>query len=143
MVLVAGPDGNIVDTGKHPNSGARRAAVLVGLIWGLWHFPLFFLGSTLTFPFTLIYLLYTCSASVLLSWVTLRSGSVWPASVGHGMLNGTSAFPMLMANASANSLLGPGPTGLVGMLGYVILALILLFNHKAFTGETDPESAKL
>ena len=143
MVLIAGADGNTVDTGKRPNTGARRAAVLVGLIWGLWHFPLFFLGSALTFPFALIYLLYTCSASVLLSWVTLRSGSVWPASVGHGMLNGTSAFPMLMANASVNPLLGPGPSGLVGMLGYVILALILLFKPKAFAGETVPESTKL
>ena len=104
----------------------------------MWHYPLFFLGSTLTFPFALIYLLYTCSASVLLSWVTLRSGSVWPASVGHGMLNGTSAFPTLMANATANSLLGPGPTGLVGMLGYVILALVLLFNPKAFAVGKKP-----
>ncbi len=112
--------------------GARRAALLVGLVWGVWHFPLFFLGSTLTFPFVLIYVVYTCSASVLLSWVTLRSGSVWPASIGHGMLNGTSAFPQLVSTASAQSLLGPGPTGLIGMLGYLILALVLLFNRKAF-----------
>ena len=71
----------------------------------------------------------------MLSWVALRSGSVWPASIAHGMLNGTSVFPTLLANATANPLLGPGPTGLVGMLGYVILALVLLFNPKAFAGE--------
>jgi uncharacterized protein len=137
MILFAGTNGSGEGSVAHPNTGARRASILVGLIWGLWHFPLFFLGSSLTFPFILIYLLYTCSASVLLTWVTLRSGSVWPASIGHGMLNGTSAFPTLMANTSVNPLLGPGPTGLIGMLGYVILALFLLFKPKAFSGEED------
>ncbi len=148
MVMFAGSDGAATVSGgaatgakANPKTGARRAAVLVGLIWGIWHYPLFFLGSSLTFPFILVYLLFTCSVSVLLSWVTLRSGSVWPASIGHGMLNGTSAFPMLMANATANTLLGPGPTGLVGMLGYLILALVLLFHPKAFTEgkEARPE----
>lgn len=134
MVLFAGTNGSGVGASAHSNTGARRAAILVGLIWGLWHFPLFFLSSSLTFPFVLIYLVYTVSASVLLSWVTLRSGSVWPASIGHGMLNGTSAFPTFMANASGNPLLGPGPTGLVGMAGYVILALVLLLKPKAFAG---------
>jgi uncharacterized protein len=134
MVLFGGTQDGLVGAKANPNSGALRAAVLVGLIWGVWHYPLFFLGSALTFPFMLIYVVYTCSASVLLSWVALRSGSVWPASIAHGMLNATSIFPTILANATANPLLGPGPTGLVGMLGYVILALVLLFNPKAFEG---------
>jgi membrane protease YdiL (CAAX protease family) len=140
MALFAGPDGGAEGGKANPYTGARRAALLVGLIWGVWHYPLFFLGSALTFPFVLIYLVYTCSASVLLSWVALRSGSVWPASIGHGMLNGTSSFPTLMANATANPLLGPGPTGLIGMLGYVILALVLLFNPKAFLVNKEAHS---
>ncbi len=135
MNLFAGADGSTEGVEAHPNVGARRAALLVGLIWGVWHYPLFFLGTSFTFPFVLIYLVYTCAASVLLSWVTLRSGSVWPASIGHGMLNGTSALPTMMSNASANAMFGPGPTGLIGMLGYVILALVLLFNPKAFAGK--------
>ena len=132
MEKFAGSDDRTVTT-----TGARRAALLVGLIWGVWHYPLFYLGSTLTFPFILIYVLYTCSASVLLSWVTLRSGSVWPSSIGHGMLNATSAFPMLVSRTITNPLLGPGPTGLVGMLGYVILALVLLFSPKAFAEQKE------
>jgi membrane protease YdiL (CAAX protease family) len=134
MVLFAGTNGDPDRAKGNPNNGALRAALLVGLIWGVWHYPLFFLGSALTFPFILIYVVYTCSASVLLSWVALRSGSVWPASIAHGMLNGTSVFPTIMANATANPLLGPGPTGLIGLLGYLILALVLLFNPKAFEG---------
>jgi hypothetical protein len=59
------------------------------------------------------------------------------ASIGHGMLNGTSAFPMLASKTITNSVLGPGPTGLVGMLGYVILALVLLFSPKAFIKQKE------
>jgi membrane protease YdiL (CAAX protease family) len=143
MVLFARTDGSPDGAKANPNNGARRAALLVGLIWGVWHYPLFFLGSALTFPFVLIYVVYTCSASVLLSWVALRSGSVWPASIAHGMLNGTSAFPTLLANATANPLLGPGPTGLVGMLGYVILALVLLLNPKAFEGRNEARTEEV
>jgi uncharacterized protein len=143
MVLFAGTDGDAIDTKTNPNTGARRAALLVGLVWGVWHYPLFFLGSALTVPFALIYVVYTCSASVLLSWVALRSGSVWPASIAHGMLNGTSVFPTLLANATANPLFGPGPTGLVGMLGYMILALVLLLNPKAFAGRNETRTEQV
>ena len=134
MALVSGSNNGADGVKADPATGARRAALLVGLVWGVWHIPLFYLGSSLNFPFVLIYVVYTCSASVLLSWVTLRSGSVWPASIGHGMLNATSAFPLLMSNATVNPLLGPGPTSLIGMLGYVILALVLLFSPKSFAG---------
>ena len=134
MALISGSNNGTDGVKIELTTGARRAALLVGLVWGVWHFPLFYLGSSLNFPFVLIYVVYTCSASVLLSWVTLRSGSVWPASIGHGMLNATSAFPLLMSKASANPLLGPGPTSLIGMLGYVILALVLLFSTKSFNG---------
>jgi membrane protease YdiL (CAAX protease family) len=137
MALFAAPNSDGAGVGTNPNTGTSRAALLVGLVWGVWHFPLFYLGSSLNFPFVLIYVVYTCSASVFLSWVTLRSGSVWPAAIGHGMLNATSAFPMLMSNASANPLLGPGPTSLIGMLGYVILAMALLFSTKAFNGKEE------
>lgn len=117
--------------------GARRMALLVGLIHGVWHWPLFFLSTKLdsssAFPFPLVYLIFTCSMSVLLSWVTLRSGSVWPAAVGHGAINATSALAGYMVKGPAIPLLGPAPTGLIGGLGYLTLALVLLFSRTVFT----------
>lgn len=117
-------------------AGARKASLLIGLIWGVWHWPLFLMTLRLTPDFPLIFLLVypvsTCWLSVLLCWVTLRSGSVWPASIGHGFINGTSGLPRLLLKGPANLLLGPGPNGLIGMLGYLALALVLLFNRRAF-----------
>ena len=119
-------------------TGARRMALLVGLIHGVWHWPLFFLSTKLDpgsgFPFPLVYLVFTCSMSVLLSWATLRSDSVWPAAIGHGAVNATSALAGYMLKGTVNPLLGPAPTGLIGGLGYLILALVLLFSRTKFTG---------
>ena len=117
-------------------AGARKASLLIGVIWGVWHWPLFLMGLPLTpgFPllFLLVYPVSTICMSVLLCWVTLRSGSVWPASIGHGFINGTSAIPALPLKGPANLLIGPGPGGVIGMLGYLALALILLFHRRAF-----------
>jgi membrane protease YdiL (CAAX protease family) len=124
-------------------SAARRAALLVGLIHGVWHWPLFLLSTRLdsgsAFPFPLVYLVFTCSMSVLLSWATLRSGSVWPAAIGHGAINGTSALAGYLLKGPALPLLGPAPTGLIGGLAYLILALGLFFSRKAFAQDAFVE----
>jgi uncharacterized protein len=120
-------------------SGARKASLLVGLIWGIWHWPLFFMSMridpSMPLLYPLIYLLSTCALSVLLSWVTLRSGSVWPAAVGHGAINAFSGLVGLTMIGSANMLFGPLTGGLIAGVGFFILALVLLFNRKAFTVE--------
>ena len=123
-------------------AGARKAALLVGVIHGVWHWPGLFLGIGIdnTYPgapflFPLEYLVFTCSLSILLSWTTLRSGSVWPAAIGHTTVLGTSALAMSMLKGTPNMLLGPQPMGLIGGLGFLALALVLYFNRKAFAGE--------
>jgi membrane protease YdiL (CAAX protease family) len=128
-----------VISGGYTPAAARKAALLTGLIHGLWHWPLILLTASLSqgvTVFTLLaYLLFTCTLSVLLSWSTLRSGSVWPASLGHGAVNATSAIPGYLVNGPVNPLFGPDPVGLIGGIGYTLIALVLLFSRKAFAGE--------
>lgn len=125
---------------------SRKAALLIGLIHGVWHWPLFFLSTKLdpgsAFPFPLVYIVFTCSMSVLLTWVTLRSSSVWPAALGHGAVNATSALPGFLLKGSALPLLGPAPTGLISGLGYLLLALALLFNRQAFAGQKEADGER-
>ncbi len=138
-----------VPGGSFQPSAARKASLLSGVIWGVWHWPLILMGiyPIMTLPRVLAYLgLYVvsvCGMSVLLCWVTLRSGSVWPASIGHGFINGTSAIPGLMLKGAANPLLGPGLPGVLGLLGYFALALVLLFNHRAFAMSAEAGSQSL
>ena len=127
-------------------AGARRAALLMGVIWGVWHWPGLFIEIKY-FPeipviFPLIYLVSTCSLSVLLSWVTLRSGSVWPASIGHGMINAIVRLSLNVLNGPPNRLLGPLPSGLIGGMGYLALALVLYFDRRAFAGGKGAGSEK-
>lgn len=118
-------------------SGAFKAAALVGVIWGVWHWPLLLMSYAygLVQPSSppldpLVYLVFTTAVSVLLSWATLRSGSVWPAAVGHGMNNSTSVLPAYLSTGANYPLLGPLPTGLISALGYVALALALFISRK-------------
>jgi membrane protease YdiL (CAAX protease family) len=118
-------------------AGARKAALLIGVIHSVWHWPLFFLGAMYGFPYPnlLLYLVTICCLSVLLCWGTLRSGSVWPASVGHGAFNATSRLSGYMLKGPAIPLIGPDLGGVIGIMGYIILALVLLFNRRAFAVE--------
>ncbi len=122
-------------------AAVRKAALLVGLLWGVWHWPGLFLSRlidpTIPILFPLVYLVSTCALSVLLCWITLRSGSVWPASIGHGTINQISNLAMSLVKGPAVLLLGPGPSGLIGGLGYLALALVLLLSHRIFTGEKN------
>jgi len=116
--------------------GVRKVSLLVGLVWGVWHWPLFFLAMQIDPNMPLLYLvvypLSTCAMSVLLCWVTLRSGSVWPAAVGHGAINAFSGLVAMTMSGPGNMLLGPMTGSLIGSAGFFILALALLANRRAF-----------
>lgn len=125
----------------------RKAALLTGIIHGVWHWPLLYMGISLTPGATVfspvVYVLFTCAMSVLLSWAVIRSGSVWPAALGHGAINGVSPLPGYLLKGAPISLLGPDVTGVIGGIGYTILALVLLINRKAFAGEKEARTERV
>jgi membrane protease YdiL (CAAX protease family) len=126
---------------------ARNAAVLVGLIWGIWHLPMIFMGletGRTTLPWGLIYPISTISSSILLSWATLRSGSVWPAAIGHTTELGVGGISMGLLKGNMNMLVSPNPQSMIGNLGFIALALALYFNRKAFarTAFTVPKEMR-
>lgn len=71
--------------------GMGRGIVLLGLIWSFWHLPALLsgynypetprLGAFVLFPLELI------GVSFFLAWLTIRSGSFWPAALAHGAGN--------------------------------------------------------
>ncbi len=134
-------------TSDRAAAGARKAALLVGVIWGVWHWPgqllTMKLDPTMPLLLPLVYLVSTCALSVLLGWVTLRSGSVWPASIGHGVINQISNLAKSLMKGPANMLIGPTSSGLIGGLGYLILALVLLLSRGAFAGEAKRAGAEM
>jgi membrane protease YdiL (CAAX protease family) len=68
--------------------GLSRGIITLGLLWSFWHLPLLLagynysenavLGALVLSPILLV------AASFFLAWMTLRTGSFWPAALAHG-----------------------------------------------------------
>lgn len=71
-----------------------RASIVLGVLWGVWHLPTFWIPGTPQYgrPFA-AFLLMTTAYSVLLSWAWLHTrGSVLIATVFHGSINLSQGF---------------------------------------------------
>lgn len=74
--------------------GTGKAVIVGGIVWGLWHLPLICMGQNFGteypgFPYLGIFLMTIiciCSGS-LLTFVTIKSKSIWPAAVMHAVNN--------------------------------------------------------
>jgi len=75
--------------------GALTSAVIIGLIWTMWHVPLFWAplgttisGSRVTWRAVGLYVVEIVSASIILTWLYVGTGgSLWIAVAFHAALN--------------------------------------------------------
>jgi len=68
---------------------ALNASLVLGLVWGFWHFPGFLIGTgvPLDMPFTM-FLLWTVLATILMTWVYNNTGgSILSAILMHSAAN--------------------------------------------------------
>ncbi len=109
--------------------GTWPALLVSGAVWGLWHAPLILLGYNFgrTDVTGVLLMVGGCVAwGVLLGWLRLRSGSLWPAVVGHGSLNAVGGLAVLLAAAGETPDMGVvGPLGVVGW-GVLAVATVVL-----------------
>lgn len=71
-----------------------KAMIIGGIIWGLWHAPLTCIGHNFGtdypgFPYVgiLMMCIYCIVLGMILTYVTVKSGSIWPAAILHGVNN--------------------------------------------------------
>lgn len=122
--------------------GVWPALLLSGVIWGLWHSPLILLGYNFnrTDWTGVAFMVGGCVAwGVLLGWSRLRSGSVWPAVVGHGALNASAGLFLMVGTAGVP--LDPALVSPLGVAGWIVMAVVVLI--LALTGQfkREPELA--
>ncbi|MBN1976405.1 MAG: CPBP family intramembrane metalloprotease [Anaerolineae bacterium] len=129
--------------------GRRKALLLTGVIWGVWHWPVTAMGHNygLAYPgFPWLGMLamvwFTSVIGAFLGWVTLRSGSVWPAVIGHAAINGISGLGMLFVQGTPNPLIGPPPVGLIGSGAWALTAAWILLKLKPSASSTDDPATK-
>jgi membrane protease YdiL (CAAX protease family) len=129
--------------------GPRKAMLLVGVIWGVWHWPLIFLGGQylsgywgepVTGP--LLFVWTILPSSVIYGWLTLRSGSVWPAAIAHGVNNFCCKLMFWFVRPPLELLIGPGWTGIIGSLGYFVIALLIFLIPGALASTASAQATK-
>lgn len=116
----------------------RKAAILCGVIWGLWHAPITAMGHNYGlayrgYPWLGIaaMCLFCISLGILLSYITTKSASIWPAALAHGAVNAVAGTPLLFQAASYESyqVLGPSLPGVLAGLPLLLFALFVLMRH--------------
>ncbi|MGB4594848.1 MAG: CPBP family intramembrane glutamic endopeptidase [Anaerolineaceae bacterium] len=126
--------------------GGRKAALVSGAIWGVWHAPMIAMGHNYGvdyagYPWLGIgmMILFCVLFGVFMAWITLKEGSVWPAVVAHAVLNGVAAFPVMLTLGEPNPILGPFLMGAVAGIPLLLLAVMLLWLPNALKqGELRP-----
>ena len=112
--------------------GKSRAAVITGIIWGVWHTPINIMGYNYGrdypgFPILGVFAMcLSCIALGLwLSYFTSESGSIWPAALFHGSVNAIGSLGITVSGKPELQILGPAITG-------AIPSCIMLFGYMLF-----------
>lgn len=113
--------------------GTWPALLITGVVWGLWHAPVILLGYDFGRPDIsgLALMVVGCTAyGLLLGWLRIRSGSVWPSTVAHAGFNAAGGFAALVVAAGSRpDPAAVGPLGWVAWLLCAALALVLALTH--------------
>jgi uncharacterized protein len=111
--------------------GTKKALIISGLIWGLWHAPLILMGyrygsqsilGIVCFSILLIFV------GIYFGYLRLRSGSVYLAGFAHGVFNAQAYGVWTLIFPGVNPVLG----GFAGLTGILVFAAVSwwIFGRK-------------
>lgn len=116
------------------------STLLTGLIWAVWHYPLAFLGYIEfdnVVPGLAIWTALFLFQEVILSWVRLRSGTVWTASLAHAGNN--MVLFLLIGTALGEE--APNTSNLLGLVPTLGVALWLILSGRISRDLPNPAPA--
>jgi len=106
--------------------GKRRGVLVVGLVWGLWHFPVI-LSGVHTYPSTSLGLglglVFFILWGFVQSYAVMKTRSIWVAAFLHGVVNSVYAFMLRYVAHPDDNVLSFG----LGIYGLACLAVVVLF----------------
>jgi membrane protease YdiL (CAAX protease family) len=107
--------------------GGVKAAIITGVVWGLWHAPVIILNGYNYPGHPLlgvgVMVVFTVLLGIIFAWLRFRSGSVWPSTLAHAAFNAQAGFGALLLSP-ADSLLR-APIGIIGLIPMFLFALWL------------------
>ncbi len=102
--------------------GWRWAAIGIGVVWGIWHLPLFWMPGTAQSDLPMgLFLASTVALSVLFARLSVNTGfSVLPAILLHGSINWSSMVVPVMPNG------GDGRPYTIVMILLILVAAVMI-----------------
>ena len=114
-----------------------RSAVLInGVIWGIWHSPIIAMGYNYgnEHPFLgiLAMILFCMIIGIISSYLFYKTESVWCSVLFHASINGMDKWApsSMFMSEDANKFIGPDLLGIIGGIGFVVIASIAFFRLR-------------
>lgn len=115
--------------------GVRKGVLLNGFYWGIAHLPLIYFGFNYSpenpgAPWSnMVIMMFVCMViGIICSYVYLKSNNVMYSAIVHGVVNLIGEVPVFLSVSQKSGLLGPNPTGIVGMTGLILCAVVLFLS---------------
>ncbi len=106
--------------------GRRTGALIIGLIWGIWHFPIIMSGVH-TYPPTIpglsLGLVFFILWGFVQSYAVLKTRSIWAAAFLHGLVNSLFSFSRSYIERPDDVIMSFG----LGIYGLISLFIIVIF----------------
>lgn len=117
------------------------AAIITGVIWGIWHYPINLQGYNYPDNRILglfIFPVFTVLLSIILGWLRLKTGSIWPASLAHAATNAIGGgLTILLFMGGPNWVF----VGYPGILSWIPLGALCAWI--IITGQLAPEKKRI
>jgi len=110
-------------------TGKTRAALWVGLIWGIWHFPVILRGVH-TYPASglgiSMGIIFFVLWGMIQGYAMFKTGSIWIVSFMHGLVNSIYSFILTYVVKPENKIYSFG----LGIYGLICLGVVVYFIMK-------------
>ena len=116
--------------------GLIIGSLLLGIIWSMWHIPLWFIpGTTQTYMNFIAFTFMTIGYSYIFSWIKEMSGNkLLSGLVAHGIANGFAViFPTLVMDKNANQKRFWIYSIIILIIGIIIVSIRVNKNRKTST----------
>ncbi len=108
--------------------GRVRGVTLVGIIWGIWHWPVIWMGYNYPgHPIlgSLLMVFFSLGLAFLLGYAVLKAKGVWIAAYLHALVNQSFAYFMGVLYAPSDAAYAFG-IGIPGLLALALLVFVIL-----------------